>query len=628
MKLRECRLENFGSYPELEFDFSDIGLALVSGETGSGKSTLMDAPLWILFGVTGKDDAADEVKAWDADGPTTGTLTVELGNKEITVYRARGKSGNDLYFRLTGEPIRGKSMDDTQKLLEKELGFSADTFLTASYMTQFSSAGSFFIAKAKERREVLEKIADQEFAIALAEKASNARKDIKKQKESTALELSGVSGRIITLSGMIDSLQRKEKEWEAEQAVKISQLEESFDQFDAKTDEELVKASDRLTEVELKIQPKEKLETALKAVKTKLADLLPLKKQRERVKEMLMRCKLDYETAERCLSKLGDDRCSKCGSKLTAKNVEKHRQELTATMEKLSPEITAYEAELSAINESLKAEMSLQEELSAASTAILINDNLLAEFDRLYERALQLKSASNPYGAQLAATKATANPHTESLKEAKTDLEASQSRERELKGLLSTQEERIASLGWIYDASFELRALLMARVVSQLESATNDYLDRYFDGALRVQFSLSGSDKLDIEIRKNGHICTFKRLSGGERTMLKLSFGLSLMRAVQDKAGVKFDLIQLDEPFNGLSESLKVKAFGLLQQIEKDYGSILVVEHSEKLQNQFDRVFVVTNKGGQSSICEQQSSHHKTRVSSDKRSIAPSLCAV
>ena len=50
MQLLSIDLSNFGSYEKLEFDFTDLGLSLVSGPTGSGKSTLQDGPYWVMFG--------------------------------------------------------------------------------------------------------------------------------------------------------------------------------------------------------------------------------------------------------------------------------------------------------------------------------------------------------------------------------------------------------------------------------------------------------------------------------------------------------------------------------------------------------------------------------------------------
>jgi DNA repair exonuclease SbcCD ATPase subunit len=66
MRILSCQAQNFGSYKELNLDLADIGLSLVYGRTGSGKSTLPDVVAWTLFGTTAKDGAADDVRSWQA----------------------------------------------------------------------------------------------------------------------------------------------------------------------------------------------------------------------------------------------------------------------------------------------------------------------------------------------------------------------------------------------------------------------------------------------------------------------------------------------------------------------------------------------------------------------------------
>jgi ABC-type lipoprotein export system ATPase subunit len=95
---------NFGSYKHLEFDFNSNGLTLISGPTGSGKSTLCDIVPWILFGRTSKGGAVDEVRSWDAEEATTGTLMLH----GISITRSR--KPND----LTIDGRRGKDLNDTQ----------------------------------------------------------------------------------------------------------------------------------------------------------------------------------------------------------------------------------------------------------------------------------------------------------------------------------------------------------------------------------------------------------------------------------------------------------------------------------------------------------------------------------
>src|SRR6185503_7725173 len=103
------------------------------------------------------------------------------------------------------------------------------------------------------------------------------------------------------------------------------------------------------------------------------------------------------------------------------------------------------------------------------------------------------------------------------------------------------------------------------------EKQANDILTTYFDSEILIQLKLESSDKLEVEIQKNGNMCSFRQLSGGQRCMLKLAFNLSIMSLAENKAGIKFPTLMLDEPLNGLSEDLKVRAFSLFESLTKSY---------------------------------------------------------
>ena len=99
MKILKVEVTNFGSYPHLEFDFTKGGLSLLYGKTGAGKSTLIDAICWCLFGVTPRGGSIDSVRTWDAVSSTAGTIWTEAG----TICRTRRP--NDLYYN---DQQRGK----------------------------------------------------------------------------------------------------------------------------------------------------------------------------------------------------------------------------------------------------------------------------------------------------------------------------------------------------------------------------------------------------------------------------------------------------------------------------------------------------------------------------------------
>lgn len=232
MKVLSCSLQNFASYESLEFNFNDQGLCLIEGPTGSGKSTLCDAIPWVLFGRTAKGGTVNEVLSWPGDKLTSAELLLSTGE---TIYRSRGPKAGDndcLILSLKGDPIRGKDLQDTQKLINNLLGFDYDLYLSAVYFHEFSQTAQFFTTTAKNRRAICEQIVDLSLAKRLQLATSESKKIISK-------EIDKIDNKIITLTSNIAQLNRlqvsennKAATWEADKLSKKHTYESFYDRFE------------------------------------------------------------------------------------------------------------------------------------------------------------------------------------------------------------------------------------------------------------------------------------------------------------------------------------------------------------------------------------------------------------
>ncbi len=605
MIIGNCVAEYFGSFRRLEMDYSQLGLACVTGATGAGKSSILDLPYWIVLGNTSKDGNSDDVRSWFADGPTTGTAPVTLDSGEqIQITRIRGNAKqNDLYWTTAADPEtkrRGKDITDTQKRLVELMGVDAELFLTGSYLHQFSRADTFFFAKAKERRETMEKIADLSFAVKMAERMSEARKEAKKALEAKEAELSRVTGRLEEIHRNVGSLEASAVSWEERHAGKLTSLREKSSSFEADNAARVGKILEQLEELDkITVSPKE-FDARLAQVRAQLSALNQVKKDHgtESAKLYDIKGKLSSATAERDRHSKGKAAvCPQCLGPTDNPNRAKYVAELSSGIADLSAALEKQKAVVARLDEALSSEDKLRKAYDTVNAEKTSNDRLLDKFEGLQKDALVLRAAKNSYAEQIKELAKEENPFTEKVADAKASEELAVKRSREACADVESIRARVSSLTWLYDKSFELRGALMAKSVRQINEATNKYLERYFDAKLRVKFSLKDSDKLEVEINNEGYSSPFKQLSGGERRMLTLAFSISLMKAAQNKAGIAFPLIMLDEALNGLDDGLKVKAFGLLQELEADHSTILLVEHCEEMKNLFDNRFIVTNTG-------------------------------
>jgi len=232
MKLLSITAENFSSYGMESLKLSNIGLSLVYGATGSGKSTLQDMVCWALFGKTSKGGTVDEVKSWSTDKTTFVLLSIEHNNQKFKVLRTRGKhKDNDLIILENSNEIRGKDINETQKLLEDRVGFDFYLYSSSAYFHEFSPTNNFFISKAKERREVFETIADLSLPTLIVEKAIQKRKEIKEVLEKKKLNLQKIEGQSMQLQLSHKSLKEAFNKWENEREIILIALKEKAETF-------------------------------------------------------------------------------------------------------------------------------------------------------------------------------------------------------------------------------------------------------------------------------------------------------------------------------------------------------------------------------------------------------------
>ena len=88
------RISGFLSYRDpVELDFNSFDLACISGQNGAGKSSLLDAMTWVLFG--------------EARGKSTDVINLNLDVKAAEVALTFAYEGNT--FRVQRTLPRGKS---------------------------------------------------------------------------------------------------------------------------------------------------------------------------------------------------------------------------------------------------------------------------------------------------------------------------------------------------------------------------------------------------------------------------------------------------------------------------------------------------------------------------------------
>ena len=193
----QLKLSGFLSYRDtVDLDFRSFDLACISGSNGAGKSSLLDAMTWALFGQARKRDEA-LVNLQSKAAEVSFTFAYEKNVYRVIRSLARGKT-TILEFQIQQpaasdqpaewRPLTERNLRDTQARIEQILRLDYDTFVNVSFFLQ-GRADQFAQQPPTRRKEILGAILGLEAWEIYRERAAEARKGIER-------ELNSVDGRV------------------------------------------------------------------------------------------------------------------------------------------------------------------------------------------------------------------------------------------------------------------------------------------------------------------------------------------------------------------------------------------------------------------------------------------------
>lgn len=575
MKILSCQLNNFASYETLDFEFKGQGLTLIHGPTGAGKSTLADAIPWVLFGRTAKGGAVNEVLSWPGDKVTEGKCIVDdTANGPIQVTRIRGPQAkdNDLFFTIMSYngavDRRGKDIPDTQRLINQFLGLNADLYLSAAYFHEFSQTSQFFTTTAKNRRATCEQLVDLSLPKSLQEKLTLKRKETQSDKTNTESSLNADVRNLEIIERHQTSAKKMAEEFEQTRANKLAALYQRADNFDRDKDQrvkELIKLRDTYEEARRQEHLVATMEVEEAAVN---------------IKPEWYFTKAEREIANR-RKNISNLICEHCGSKLHHKDNE----------------------ELQAAIHLLDLERMANNQASRVYNAYLTKKRDTDTVGNPYYAQLKtLESSINNYLEQIGDLENQKNPHLDSVHDLSAEIIVTKDDIENTKAILAGLTEGLVDVELLLDVVADFRSALIKNTIVDLENKTNELLTKHFDAEIRVEFEVQDADKLEVSITKDGNQATFTQLSKGQRQLLKLCFGVSVMRCVSNHHGISLNTAWFDESMDGMSDEFKMKAFGLFEELALESESVFVVEHSEMIKTAFGNAYHVTLENGNSVI--------------------------
>jgi DNA repair protein SbcC/Rad50 len=191
---QQLTLKNFLSYRKATLDFSGLHTACICGSNGAGKSSLLEAITWVIWGecrAAREEDVihagADEVQVdfifnyQDAIYRVIRTRT--RGGSSVLEFQVKTPSG----FKVLTE----RGVRSTQQLIIEHLKLDYDTFINSAYLRQ-GRADEFMLKKPNERKQILADLLKLDQYETLAEQAKDMSREFKGRAEAIERDVESI----------------------------------------------------------------------------------------------------------------------------------------------------------------------------------------------------------------------------------------------------------------------------------------------------------------------------------------------------------------------------------------------------------------------------------------------------
>jgi exonuclease SbcC len=174
-------LKNFLSYRDATLDFSGLHTACICGSNGAGKSSLLEAITWAIWGESRAGVEDDVIHAGAKEVRVDFIFQCNQQKYRVIRTRVRGASGVlEFQIETAGgfRALTGKGVKATQELILQHIKLDYDTFINSAYLRQ-GRADEFMIKRPSERKEILAELLKLNQYDQLEERAKDASRQFK-----------------------------------------------------------------------------------------------------------------------------------------------------------------------------------------------------------------------------------------------------------------------------------------------------------------------------------------------------------------------------------------------------------------------------------------------------------------
>lgn len=619
IKPQVLHIRNFLSIESVDLVLENQGLVLIEGinqddpsakSNGSGKSSMVDALSWCLFGETARGVTGDAVINIKAGKETMVRLHVEVDGMLYQITRGRKhsefKNRVVLKQRVHGVNAWTDITSGTDRLTQERintlLGCTPDIFNASIYMGQEAMPDlpgmtdkalkgileqALSLDKLDDALEVCKQRAqtanhDQTTAWNKMTQADVREADLK---DSTKT----LNDQVKTYRAELDKLNVERSDLQVAHVMRAARFKDSID-----------KAAALVTTM-----PKASWNDALQEVTDKVRDhyvpqLDALQEKRTKARDMAVKASVAVNTLQTIRDRMKDGACPTCGYEGEpdpdhAEKLARAEKDYQSTLDGFN-RLHEARGKLDQQIDDLREEYSKALDTAKTNTLTTFNDQIKAQSELEMLRAEQ-KSVESAHMNQIAMMDrmiATKDKQWRDAKDAyKKDLGALLDVARFRSEAEAKHIEATARLNVLEKVKHVLgrkgfRGEVLDQVTPYLNARTQHYLGQLTDDNITavwntVSTNTNGDyvESFHISVTHKSGVEKFAALSGGEKRKVRLACALALQDLVGTRAVKPIKLFVADEIDDAIDEAGLELLMGLLEQKAKEVGTVFVISHND-----------------------------------------------
>jgi len=598
-------ITNFLSYRgDHEFNFDDfqIGMHFIRGrnETNkrldsndAGKSSLLGALSWALYGKTPAGQKNQEVKPWSGETNTSVVVGIKIDDKKHKIERSIGPNA----LKIDEKTCNQEAIDNLLRL-------NYEVFLHTVLLGQGKPL--FFDLEPKAKMDLFGTVLDLDRWDRRSKLASEKTAELENEHITLSSDLRSTN---MSLDGVVknfDAVSEKSKSWSSDQQNKIDDAKSSLE----KSRKEYERVRKIREDADLKYDGAEVELKALRDEAEKLSiEVLELTKKADLVGYEVL--KRDHDRLTDDLRKFGKGNdCPTCGQPIKGTNFHKHKAKLLNQIADLSDKMAPIKKQID----------QTQAKVNAKAELLIKQREHMKKFEKKSEEAehtsriaktdeARLEASIGSLKALLKSLDDETNPYREQISQLRRQKSQLEGKLKDIDKSMSSIENRIGHTKFWVKGFKDIKLYIINDVVHELEITTNAMLpDVGLDG-WKVKYDVERETKsgnvqrsLNVAIASPGSpvAVPWHSWGGGVGQRLRLISALALSEVLLNHAGVQPDLEILDEPTRSLSVPGVRDLCEYLAWRADNLGKVaLLIDHKAIESSRFSSVItIVKDKNG------------------------------